>query len=128
MELVYPHRLTLLNRGKCDVCDDKGGKLVRPNAGRYFGWETCNGEQCNKTIQNWYVQTRMTQEDLISRFGDWIYSERSVGKIESGWIITSDARQEVENGPYWVQIKFPRKHLTKEVMLKDLIEWNKDRK
>jgi hypothetical protein len=128
MELVYPHRLTLLKRGKCDVCHSKGRELVRANALHYFGWETCNNEQCNKTIQNWYCKTSIPYDKLREQFGEWVYVQRKGGKFESGWVITSDANQENAGGPFWVRVKHNKRHLSKEVQLEDLRKWNMEQK
>lgn len=124
MTIVYPHRVTFLERGNCDVCGNPGQELVHANTDNYFGWESCNDEECNNTIQNWYNNTRKSIKDLKSQLGEWIYVKRTSGKLESGWEISSDAYQEIENGPYWVKVRHVRRHLTKIVQLDDIEKWN----
>lgn len=124
MALVYPHRVTFLNRGKCDVCGNKGQELVNTNTDRFFGWETCTDEKCNQTIREWYRKTMIPLEELREKFGDWVYVHRSTGKKESGWNIVSDAHQEEEGGPYWIRVRHYKHHLTKDLPLSDLQRWN----
>jgi len=124
MALVYPHRLTFLKKGKCDVCDKKGSELVRINTEHYFGWETCDSNACNQTIQKWYADTSKPIDKLVEQLGELVYIQRSNGRLESNWAITSDAHKETENGPYWVQVKYQTKLLFKTVQLSDLEKWN----
>lgn len=124
MSVTYPHRLTFLERGKCDVCGSKGSELVHTNANRYFGWETCNQGSCNDTIKTWYNQTTIAREDLHRQFGDKTRVRRQSGEMEDGWEISGDAHMETKGGPYWVKVKRPGQHMTKEVTVASLKEWN----
>lgn len=124
MALVYPRRLAFLNRGRCDVCGNQGHELVRTNTDHYFGWETCNDENCNQTIKDWYDRTSKTKDNLIQKYGEWVYVKRSSGVIESSWQIYSDAHQEEQGGPFWVRVKHKTRHLTKDIRLSDLEKWN----
>ncbi len=124
MSVTYPHRLTFLERGKCDVCGSKGSELVHTNANRYFGWETCNQGLCNDTIKTWYHQTTIPREDLRRQFGDKTRVRRQSGEMEDDWEISGDAHVETKGGPYWVKVKRPGQHMTKEVTIASLKEWN----
>lgn len=123
-QLIYPHRVTFLNRGKCDVCQNKTKILINTNTNHFFGWESCNNDICNETIQKWHVDTTIPIDNLIERFGEEIYVLRSTGLKEAGWAIISDAYQEEKNGPFWVYVKDNGRHLTKEIQLLDLEKWN----
>ena len=128
MSVTYPHRLTFLERGKCDVCGSKGSELVHTNANRYFGWETCNQGLCNDTIKTWYHQTTIPMEDLRRQFGDKTRVRRQSGEMEDDWEISGDAHVETKGGPYWVKVKRPGQHMTKEVTIASLKEWNSSKK
>ena len=124
MAIRYPHRLTFLDRGTCDVCGNKGKELVHTNANRYYGWETCNKGPCNELIRTWYCQTTIAKEVLRQQFGDAVHVVRRTGDIEDSWEISGDAHIEVEGGPYWVKVKNQDQHVAKEVTVDSLAEWN----
>ena len=124
MSIVFPHLLTFLNTGKCNVCGNKGKELIHMNTSQYFGWETCNSKICNEKIQNWYDMTTVSKEKLIQEYGDWIYIKRTSGTMESSWEIQSDACQEEKNGEFWLKVRHKTRHLSKEIKLSDLKKWN----
>jgi hypothetical protein len=124
MSVTYPHRLTFLERGKCDVCGNKGKELVHTNANRYFGWETCNQGPCNDMIQTWYHQTTIANDDLCRQFGNRMRIKRRSGDMENDWEISGDAHVETKGGPYWVKVKHLGQHTTKEVTVESLKDWN----
>ena len=124
MAIVYPHRLTFLARGKCDVCTGKGKELVHTYGNRYFGWETCNADSCNEIIRGWYDKTTIPNRLLLQRFGDNIRIQRSSGEIEPGWVVFGDAHLEDANGPFWVKVKNEGLHMSKEVTVNSLTLWN----
>jgi hypothetical protein len=124
MTLIYPHRLTFLDRKKCDVCGNQGKNVVYMTTDHYFGWETCNKDECNQIIKDWYDKITITKEELIENYGDFVYIKRSSGKMESSWEIHNNARQEEINGPYWLKVKHKTKHQYKEIKLSDLQQWN----
>ena len=123
-QVVYPHRVTFLNRGKCDVCKNKAQKLINTNINHFFGWESCNNNNCNEIIKKWYENTTISIENLRKKFGEEIYILRSTGLKEGGWVIVSDALQEEKDGSFWIRVKDISNHLTKEVRLSDLDKWN----
>lgn len=125
MSVVFPHLLTFLDRGKCNVCGNKGEELIHTNTSQYFGWETCNNENCNKIIQDWYIKTTISKDVLREKFGECVYIKRNSGILESDWEIQSDACQEKENGDFWLFVRNKRGHLRKEIKLSDLKKWNK---
>ena len=120
----YPHRLTFLKRGSCDVCGDKGNQLVHTDANRYFGWETCNREACNKQIQSWYCDTTISQDELIKMLGERVRVQRRSGELEDDWEVSGDGHMDHESGAYWVKVKNAPRHVTKEVLLTSLVKWN----
>lgn len=124
-QLIYPHRVTFLNRGKCDVCQNKAHTLINTNTNHFFGWESCNNHICNEQIQKWYEDTTISIDNLIERFGKEIFVLRSTGLKEAGWTIISDAHQEEKDGPFWIRVKNNERHLTKDIQLIDLERWNK---
>ena len=97
---------------------------MHTNANRYFGWETCNQGLCNDTIKIWYHQTTISREDLRRQFGDKTRVRRQSGEMEDDWEISGDAHVETKGGPYWVKVKHPGQHMTKEVTIASLKEWN----
>lgn len=123
--MIYPHRIKFLDRGMCDVCGETAKKVINTNNNHFFGWESCNKDICNDTIKEWYNSSTILKNEIIHQLGEKIKIYRSNGILEHDWIISSDAHQEEENGPHWVYIKYPRKHLTKEIQLSDLYKWNK---
>lgn len=122
--VVYPTRLTFINKGACCVCDKESENNIHIMSNHFLGWTSCNNEICNKIIQNWCEKITKTKEDIISQFGiDKVNIKRSNNRLESGWIISSDARQEEKDGEYWIKVR--SKNNSKEVKLSDMLEWNK---
>lgn len=121
--MKFPHQLSFLNREKCDVCENDCKEFIQTKS-KYFGWNTCTNKKCNKTIQKWYNDSSIKNKILLEKFGKMVCIQRTDGKIDSGWIIDSDAQQEEKNGVYWIQVKHPTKHLSKQVKLSDLKQWN----
>lgn len=126
LQVIYPHRITFLNRGQCNVCQNKAQILINTNSNHFFGWESCNNDLCNEQIQKWYEKTTISIENLVERFGKEIYVLRSNGTKESGWYINSEAHQEEKDGPYWVRVRNNTNHLSKEIQLTELETWNKN--
>ena len=124
MKLKYPHRLTFMGRGTCDVCGKQGKELIHTNAGRFFGWQSCDMEACNKTIQNWWATTTISHKTLLDIFGENVKVLRADATLDNNWRVFGDAHLEVCDGPHWVKVKCKSKHITKEVPLSLLLEWN----
>ena len=123
MNIVYPKWLSFLNKGPCSVCAKEGNDNIHVMNEHFLGWTSCNTDDCKKVIHDWYKNTSKTQDDLVSQFGfNKVNIKRSNNKLESGWIIDSDARQEQQDGDYWVKVRY--KNNSKEVKLSDMIEWN----
>lgn len=122
--MIYPHRIKFLNRGICDVCGDMARKVINTNNSHFFGWESCNRDPCNNTIKDWYNSSTILKEEIICQLGEKVNVVRTNGTREYGWVISSDAHQEEENGPHWIYVKYPRRHLTKEIQLSELQKWN----
>ncbi len=123
--IVYPHRLSLITEGVCDVCKEQAREVINLNTRNYLGWETCNRENCNQTINNWRKKTSKSRDDLLSEFGESIRIQRRNDTLENDWIISSDCYQEKDKQVWWVTVKCPTRHLSKEVKLSDIILWNK---
>jgi len=123
MTVVYPTRLSFLIKGTCNVCNKESKNNVHIMSDHFLGWTSCNNEICNRVINDWYEKTSKTKEELIYQFGfDKVNIKRSNDRLESGWYIMSDARQEEKNGEYWIKVR--SKNSSKEVKLSDIVEWN----
>jgi len=123
--VVYPHRLSLITEGTCDVCKQKSSDIVILNTWHYIGWETCNIDECNNIIKSWREKTSKIKEELVTELGKNIRIKRKSNILEDGWVIASDAYQQKEQEVLWVTVKCPARHLSKEVKLSDIILWNK---
>ena len=120
---VYPHRLSLFNKGFCDVCGDKESKRnlsVRKHD--YVGFNVCNDENCNLVSQIWLEEKTISNKNLRKEIGDIFYVKRTNGRKESGWEIRGDSYQEFEDGPYWVLVS--KKSKSKCITLEMLRKWN----
>lgn len=124
MEIVYPHRLTFLERGRCNVCGEPGKELIHTSSDYYFGWESCLSEDCRAVIQSWYINITIPLQNLRDKYGEWIYIKRTNGFLESGWEFLSDAHQEEKNGPYWVKVTHKRQRKIKDIQLSDIERFN----
>jgi hypothetical protein len=123
--VVYPHRLSLITEGTCDVCKQESSDTINLNTWHYLGWETCNRDECNNTIKTWREKTSKIKEELVTELGKNIRIKRKSNILEDGWVIASDAYQQKEQEVLWVTVKCPARHLSKEVKLSDIILWNK---
>lgn len=119
--IVYPHRVTFLDRGSCDVCNNKSVEIVHTNINHYYGWETCNETSCNQKIKEWFDNTTIKKDELIKELGEKIYVKRRNNSVEYGWKILTDAHQEEDDGEYWVSVGY--KNNTKEVTVNNLRLW-----
>lgn len=122
--IVYPSRIEFLNRGTCSSCGNKGNEVIHTNTNHFFGWTTCNKNECNNKIREWYNKTTIKLEYIIEKYGNNLKIKRSNGDFEYGWKPISDSCQETTNGPFWLQIEKVTHNLNKEITYEDLVKWN----
>ena len=123
--LVYPHRMTLIDKGLCDVCEEKSGNnRLRVNKNAYIGIQTCDDDECKALGLRWMEESIISQEKLMKEFGDHVYVLRSSGKKESGWEIQGNAYRDGDDSPLWVMVRNRKHHQSKCVSIATLRQWN----
>jgi hypothetical protein len=125
-KIIYPHRLSF-SSNKCDICKlEKHSRcVIRLEQDRYIGWQTCKDNECNKIVKNTKLFTTVSNDSLNKKYGEYIYVERSNGKIEYMWKIIGEGYKENKKQDWIIKVRNDNKHLTKCVSMKDLDSWNK---
>jgi len=124
--LVYPHRMTLINNGTCDVCEEKKSEnFIRVNKNTYIGIQTCKDDECKSLGLEWVKESVITVENLRKEFGEKFYVLRSSGKKESGWEMQGNAYRDGDDSPFWVFVRHEKRRQSKCVSIVELRRWNK---
>ena len=124
MNIVYPHRVMFTKRELCSVCKLPSKTIVNTNINHYFGWESCNQDDCNKVIKHSYENTVVKKEELVEKYGNFIKVKRTSGLVDDKWEFDSDAQQELNNGEFWVYVKNQQLNKRKEINLGQIKELN----
>ena len=126
-EYKYPHQISLLGCGECDVCQttDEDTQILGVTGCPFVGFRICSDAKCIDTAEAWLNQICIPYDELTKEFGSWVYIQRSSKRLEHGWVIIGDAYQTTKAGPLWVTVRNNKRHLTKIVTLEKLREWNK---
>tara|TARA_Y100000389_G_C17308516_1_gene436719 strand:- start:122 stop:469 length:348 start_codon:yes stop_codon:yes gene_type:complete len=111
-------------RGLCSVCKLPSKSIVNTNINHYFGWESCNKDDCNQIIKYSYISTVVKKEELVKKYGNFIKIKRTNGLIDDTWEFDSDAQQEENNGEFWVFVKNQQLNKRKEITLEQIKELN----
>ena len=125
-QLVYPHRLSLINNGICGVCGEKKSEnFIHVNKNSYIGIQTCKNDNCKSLGLEWMKTSVITIENLRKEFSDDFYVIRSSGKKESGWEIHGNAYRDEYESPFWVFVRHEKRRQTKCISIDKLRLWNK---
>jgi len=120
--IVYPHRVSFFSNEGCDVCDSSDSNFIGVH--KYIGFRCCGSNNCNNKMQEWIDLTTKSKYELENKYGTNIKVQRSDESIEDNWFIISNAYQEHENGPFWVEVSDENNN-SKFVTLSELDELNK---
>ena len=87
--VVYPHHIPFIGNLVCDICNSPGNKKYTIPYSKFRGLVACDKISCKNKVKKSLLKTSIPLKVLIKKFGEKININRSNGKIDSGWKISS---------------------------------------
>lgn len=128
MRIIYPRIINssfIQNNENCDFCTEQSTRICKLKPNEISGWKICEKKRCFYEMSKTYKRISIKKEKIQRIMGVFFKVKRSNGKIENNWRIISDAVEEVHSGEYWINVE--KENTTKEVRLRDLQKWNKNK-